>query len=217
MTQDGARRSRRRTSPAERRARHAAIDDPAVVFDAALRFLETRSRSTAEVVRRLRTAGYDAVLVEGAVTRLLEMGILDDAAFAAAWIASRDRARPRGARALRSELSAKGVDSETIARVLEAREAAALERDDGLVCDDGTRPGDDTASADDGAGSADLAMSADEQAARRLLERHARALARETDPRKRRSRAYALLARSGFDPDVCRTASIAFLAEMDDA
>jgi hypothetical protein len=46
-------------------------------------------------------------------------------------------------------------------------------------------------------GSADLA------AAARLLERRHSALMREPDLRKRRHKAYALLARNGFDPDVC--------------
>lgn len=41
----------------------------------------------------------------------------------------------------------------------------------------------------------------DEVAARRLLARKAATLARETDPRKRRQKAYALLARNGFSPD----------------
>ncbi|MET1231345.1 MAG: hypothetical protein ABWY52_00680, partial [Candidatus Limnocylindrales bacterium] len=44
---------------------------------------------------------------------------------------------------------------------------------------------------------------ADEIAARRLLARRAAALAREPDPRRRRQKAYALLARNGFSPDVC--------------
>ena len=44
----------------------------------------------------------------------------------------------------------------------------------------------------------------DRDAAERLIERNARSLARVADPRKRRERAYALLARNGFDPDVCR-------------
>jgi hypothetical protein len=44
---------------------------------------------------------------------------------------------------------------------------------------------------------------ADADAARRLLERHASALARVVDPRTRRQRAYALLARNGFDSDIC--------------
>ena len=43
-------------------------------------------------------------------------------------------------------------------------------------------------------------MPADEAGARRLLERNEAALRRVADPRKRRDRAYALLARNGFEP-----------------
>jgi hypothetical protein len=46
--------------------------------------------------------------------------------------------------------------------------------------------------------------SADRTAAERLLAKNARALARVADPRQRRQRAYALLARHGFDPETCR-------------
>jgi regulatory protein len=162
---------RRRARAVEaRRAEHAEIDDPSLVLAAALRFLEARSRSTAEVRRRLLIHGYRADLVEGAIERLTELGMLDDDSFARAWVESRDRARPRGERALRSELARKGVDRAVVDEVLEDRE--------------GDRP------------EADLA------AARRLIERHAASLQRVTDPRARRQRAYALLARNGFDPDV---------------
>ena len=44
----------------------------------------------------------------------------------------------------------------------------------------------------------------DVEVARRLLERSRRSLDRVADPRQRRAKAYALLARNGFDPDVCR-------------
>ncbi|HUG48186.1 MAG TPA: regulatory protein RecX [Candidatus Limnocylindria bacterium] len=52
--------------------------------------------------------------------------------------------------------------------------------------------------------------SADSTAAQRLLDRRRTAIEREPDPRKRRQRAYALLARNGFDPEICRAASAAF-------
>ena len=174
----------RRATLAERRERKAAVDDPAVVLEAGVRFLEARSRSVVEVRRRLTHAGYRPDLVEGAIERLLELGMLDDEAFARLWIESRDRARPRGERAIRQELGLKGVDRATVDLVLaERREAAALrEPDDG-----------------------EPAASADETAAGRLLARNARSLARVADPRQRRQRAYALLARNGFDPEVCRT------------
>jgi hypothetical protein len=45
-------------------------------------------------------------------------------------------------------------------------------------------------------------LSPDEVAAHRLLARHASALARISDPRARRQRTYALLARNGFDPEI---------------
>ena len=51
---------------------------------------------------------YPAELVEGALDRLLELGVLDDRAFASAWVESSDRARPRGETALRRELISRG-------------------------------------------------------------------------------------------------------------
>ena len=116
---------RPRESFAERRARRAEVDDPAIVLEAALRFLEARQRSVAEVRRRLTTAGYREELITAALERLGELGVLDDGAFASLWVESRDRARPRGERALRQELRQKGIDSETIAATLEARNVGA--------------------------------------------------------------------------------------------
>ena len=142
-----------------------------------MRFLEPRARSSAEVRRRLTSAGYQAPLVEGAIERLVELGILDDEQFARAWVESRDRAHPRGERALRQELARLGVDRAVSDEVLVERRGLAEGTD------------------------------VDLEAARRLLERNARALERVVDPRARRQRAYALLARNGFDPDVCRQAS----------
>lgn len=178
-----------RESFAERRERRAAIDDPAVVLEAAARFLEARSRSVAEVRRRLTGAGYRGELVDGAITRMTELGMLDDEVFARSWVESRDRARPRGERAIREELRLKGIERETIEAVLgERREAAPDATDEG-----------------------EGAVGPDRAAADRLLAKHARALARVADPRQRRQRAYALLARNGFDPETCREAAAAAL------
>jgi regulatory protein len=174
----------RKESYAERRERRAAVDDPQVVLEAAARFLETRSRSITEVRRRLTRAGYQAELVEGAITRLEELGMLDDEAFARAWVESRDRARPRGERAIRDELRLKGVDRSTVDAVLDERREAWP--------DDAPAP--------------------DRAAAERLLAKHERSLARVADPRQRRQRAYALLARNGFDPETCREVAASVLA-----
>lgn len=187
----------RRESFAERRERRAAIDDPAVVLEAAARFLEARSRSVHEVRRRLGGAGYRTELVEWAIERMAELGMLDDEAFARAWVESRDRARPRGERAIREELRLKGIDRVTIDVALGERRDRAIE---GGSDDD-----------------ADLAPpSADRTAAERLLFKNARALARVADPRQRRQRAYALLARHGFDPETCRDVAATLADEPED-
>jgi regulatory protein len=181
-------RYRRKPSPSERRERLAGVDDPEVVLAAGLRFLESRQRSTAEVRRRLTTAGYRAELIEGAIERLLALGILDDEAFTAAWVESRDRARPRGERALRRELQVKGVGRELVNAAMDQRRP---------------EPG--------GEADPDIA------AAERLLARHAPALARVADPRKRRQRAYALLARNGFDPSIAADVVRAWLTIEDES
>ena len=183
----------RRATYAERRERKAAVDDPAVVLEAAARFLEPRARSVAEVRRRLTSAGYRTELVDGAIDRLLELGMLDDEAFARAWVESRDRARPRGERAIRQELGLKGLDRATVDLVLAERRESM------------------TAMVGDESGPA----SPDEAAAERLLARNARSLARVADPRQRRQRAYALLARNGFDPEVCRTVAASVAPDPD--
>jgi len=87
---------RRRELPAAKRERLAQVDDPQVVLDAATRFLEARPRSVGETRRRLTQAGYRAELIEGAIEKLGEYGMLDDEAFAQLWVESRDRASPRG-------------------------------------------------------------------------------------------------------------------------
>jgi len=168
---------------AERLARHAAEDDPAVVLAAAARLLEARPRSVADLRARLVRSGYPTALVDAATGRLTELGLLDDEAFARGWLEARDRGRPRGERVLRQELRLRGVPGDVTAAALD-------ERRDAVAPDDA-----------DGAGRGD-AGSADEAAAIRLLGRRAGALARVPDPRVRRQRAYALLARNGFDPDV---------------
>jgi len=150
------------------------VDDPEVVMEAAATFLAVRPRSVDETRRRLRDHGYRPGLVESVVDRLIELGYLDDEAFARAWVESRDRSRPRGEGALRRELLLKGVVRDVIDDVLALR-------------------------VEGGGG--------DNAAARRLVDSRRTSLEREPDERMRRAAAYALLARSGFDPETCREVS----------
>ena len=65
---------------------------------------------------------------------------------------------------------------------------------------------------DDGGGVVD----ADRDAASRLLDRRRASLEREPDHRRRRQKAYALLARNGFGPDVCHEVAGAVIGPADD-
>jgi SOS response regulatory protein OraA/RecX len=174
-------------------------------MEAAAAFLAVRPRSVAETRARLMSLGYQASLVQTAIERLTTIGYLDDEAFARAWVESRDRARPRGEHALRLELTRKGIDRQTIDGILDERTEAAR-----------ANPPSSSAGNDSGAG-VDSAGSPDVAAAERLLERRRPALLREADPRKRRQKAFTLLARNGFDPDVCRSVAARFDEERDPA
>ncbi len=188
MTAERAGRPRPpKPTTAERRERRAPSDDPAELLDAAARYLEARPRSEAEVRRKLLRLGYRAEMVDAAVAKLLAVGYLDDEAFARSWVESRDRARPRGEHALRRELGLMGVGRALVDEVLDARREAAIELGEG-----GASP--------------------DEDAAERLLAKKLAPILREPDPRRRLHRAYALLARNGFPPDVCSTVARRALA-----
>ncbi|HEU0013727.1 MAG TPA: regulatory protein RecX [Longimicrobium sp.] len=98
---------------------------------AALDLLGYRQRSAAELVRRLRRKGFDLDVARETVERLRGLGMVDDAAFAGAVARDRVRLRPQGARRMREELRAKGVDEDTaraaIAGALESEETSELE------------------------------------------------------------------------------------------
>jgi regulatory protein len=150
-------------------------------MEAAAAFLAARPRSVDETRRRLRHLGYPHGLVDEVVARLVEVGYLDDDSFARLWVESRDRARPRGEFALRRELGAQGVAKEVVDEVIAERSESAEKED------------------------------ADHAAAVALLNQRRASLEREPDPRKRRQKAYALLARNGFDPETCRAVSAELL------
>jgi regulatory protein len=87
-------------------------------YQAALRLLEARPRSTAELRDRLRRKEFAPEAIDQAVERLEELGLLDDRAFARMWVENRQAYRPRGPAALRNELQRKGVDRAVVDQVL---------------------------------------------------------------------------------------------------
>ena len=95
------------------------------------RWLVLRPRSEAEIQLRLKRRKVAEDDRQSVVDRLRDEGLVDDRAFAEAWIENRMAFRPRGTFALRSELRAKGVSRDIIDSTLEgfdeegAAEAAA--------------------------------------------------------------------------------------------
>lgn len=93
-------------------------------YNQALRYLQIRLRSQAEIERYLVRKGWDEPVVVDIVARLVELGLVDDNAFAAAWIRERKLLRPRSAQALRFELIKLGVGKEAITAAMEAEGGA---------------------------------------------------------------------------------------------
>lgn len=83
-----------------------------------LRLLTDRAHSRAELTERLARHGFRADVAEAALERLAEVGLIDDAAFARQWVASRHTHAGRGRRSLAAELRSKGIG--------EAESSAAL-------------------------------------------------------------------------------------------
>jgi len=103
-----------------RKASRPARDAPPVgdAYDAAVRYLGSRPRSVSEIKRHLRTKRFDDAAQDIAIEKLRAQRYIDDEAFARYWVEQRARFRPKGQRAIASELMAKGVARETIDLVL---------------------------------------------------------------------------------------------------
>ena len=87
-------------------------------YEAAVQFLGNRPRSVAEIRRHLRGKRYEDEDIDGAIDKLRAQRYVDDLDFAKYWVEQRSRFRPKGDRALVSELTSKGVSRETINRAL---------------------------------------------------------------------------------------------------
>lgn len=79
----------------------------------ALRQLTVRARTEAELRTALARRNVPVEAVDEVVARFSDVGLLDDAAYARDWVAGGER-RLKSRRSLTQELSAKGVDRETI-------------------------------------------------------------------------------------------------------
>ncbi len=90
-------------------------------YEVAVRYLASRPKSVGEIARHLRSKRFDDMEVARALDRLRAQRYVDDEAFARYWVEQRARFKPRGDRALRTELVQKGVSRDVIEVVLGER------------------------------------------------------------------------------------------------
>jgi regulatory protein len=109
----GGKRSRREEPPAE-----TTQDLAERARQICLRQLAVRPRTRAELATALRRGGIPDEVAGQVLDRYGEVGMIDDAAFARAWVSSRHHGRGLARRALAGELRQRGVAAETVGAAL---------------------------------------------------------------------------------------------------
>ncbi|MCZ7425060.1 regulatory protein RecX [Micromonospora sp. WMMA1949] len=94
-------------------------DEAELAREICLRQLAVRPRTRAELAGALARRGISEEVAEQVLDRYDEVGIVDDAAFARAWVSSRHNGRGLARRALANELRQRGVDGEVAGAALD--------------------------------------------------------------------------------------------------
>jgi regulatory protein len=128
----GARKSTRRrdhdagSSGRSPESRPGPPPDPvAAAREICLRLLTVRPRSRAELAKALERRRVDGAVVEAVLGRLTDVGLIDDVAFAEAYVASRQGRRALGRRAITHQLGRRGVDQDVAAAAVSAIDSEA--------------------------------------------------------------------------------------------
>lgn len=95
-------------------------DPESVARAICLRLLTARPRTRAELAAALRRRHVPDDAAEFVLDRLVAVGLVDDDAFAAAWVSSRHAGRGLASRALAGELRSRGVSADTVASAVAA-------------------------------------------------------------------------------------------------
>src|SRR5829696_1186874 len=94
-------------------------DPESVVRAICLRLLTGQPRTRAELAVALAKRGVPDDAAETVLGRFTEVGLIDDRAFAEAWVGSRHSGRGLARRALAAELGRRGVDKETVGQAVD--------------------------------------------------------------------------------------------------
>ena len=90
-----------------------------IAYMQALRFLDYRPRSRAEVRRNLEKHAVPTEVINDVFKRLERSGLVNDERFAQDWVENRSEFRPRSRKALAYELHMRGLDDSAIQKALE--------------------------------------------------------------------------------------------------
>jgi regulatory protein len=102
-------------SPSERPPSEPSVGDPeARARQICLRLLTTAPRTRAELAAALSRRGVPGDAAEAVLGRFADVGLIDDAAFARAWVESRHYSRGLSRRWLSAELRQHGVEAAEI-------------------------------------------------------------------------------------------------------
>jgi regulatory protein len=120
---DGAAGGRTTADGADSGAAQAA-DPEEQARELCLRLLTGRPRTTTELADAMRRHGVPDETAAAVLARFTNAGLIDDAAFARAWVESRHHNRGLARRALSAELKRRGVDGEDIDAAVSALDPA---------------------------------------------------------------------------------------------
>jgi len=107
--------------PASGSPSETEVSDPeARARQICLRLLTAAPRTRAQLAQAMRRGRVPADAAESVLERFTDAGLIDDAAFARAWVESRHYSRGLSRRSLSSELRRHGIDAEEIREAVDA-------------------------------------------------------------------------------------------------
>ena len=111
------------SSPPAGSAEDPPADPESVARTLCLRALTGAPKTRQQLAEMLARKDVPEAAAEAVLDRFVEVGLIDDAAFARAWVDSRQAGRGLARRALQAELKAKGVEADVAAEAVEAVDA----------------------------------------------------------------------------------------------
>ena len=130
MTRNGRASGSGEAEASAEKARDAQ-DPEARARQICLRLLTAAPRTRAQLAQAMRRGGVSAEAAEAILVHFTDAGMIDDAAFARAWVESRHHSRGLSKRSLSTELKRQGIQAEEIREaidVLDPEQEAATAR-----------------------------------------------------------------------------------------